>query len=521
LFILAAGEPVQESKEIELKLEFDPIDAQRIKSDPLLEAESLGQPKAQHLVSTYFDTRDLVLSKAGVFLRVREVAGRYLQTVKAMQSKADLLERLEWEQEISGPSPDLTVVDGTPLHALLALVRRASLCPLFETRIRRALRRVAHEGSEIEVAVDEGEIVAGERKVPVSEVELELKAGKTAALFSLARTLSDALPLRLAVKTKSERGFELLSKADRAIEKASDVDIKPNVTVAEAFRAIARSCVRQIVVNEPAVLAGHAEALHQVRVGLRRLRAAISIFADIVADSDLDRVKAELKWITQELGPARDLDVFAADVLEPLQKAHPKDAGVGAARRDFEERRKAAYARATDSLRSERFRKNLLDLVAWIEVGDWASSEAAREPVTALARDELARLRKGIKKRGGDLRHISAHGRHRLRIRAKRLRYATEFFAKTFPAESNLKRRDELLAALKDLQDALGGLNDLETRHGLMNGTGGEESPAAEMAAAIPDPAREAATRERLLAAAEKAFARFAEAKVFWKDDRT
>jgi triphosphatase len=133
------------------------------------------------------------------------------------------------------------------------------------------------------------------------------------------------------------------------------------------------------------------------------------------------------------------------------------------------------------------------------------------------ARTELARLYKGIKKRGGNLRHLSAQRRHRLRIRAKRLRYATEFFAKTFPGERKIRRRDDLLSALKDLQDALGGLNDLETRHGLMNGTGGD-NPPVEMEAAIPDPAREAASRERLLTDAEKAFARFAEAKAFWDE---
>jgi triphosphatase len=515
---VVAGEWAQESKEIELKLEFDPADAERIKSDPLLEAESLAQPESHHLISNYFDTPDFTLSKAGVFLRVREAGGLYVQTVKAMHSKADLLERKEWEREISGPTPDLGVVDGTPLHAVLTRARRASLRPLFATRVHRTLRRVVHGESEIEVAVDEGEIVAGKCKVPVSEVELELKAGNAGELFSLARALAAVLPLRLAVKTKSERGFELLSKADHTVEKASEVDIKPDVTAAEAFRAIARSCLRQIIVNEPAVIASHAEALHQMRVGLRRLRAAISIFADVVAGGDLDRIKAELKWITQELGPARDLDVFAADVLAPLHKAHPKDARVEAARRHFKARRSAAYARAVDSLRSDRFRNGLLDLAAWIEVGNWASSEAAREPIAERARKELARLRKGVKKRGGDLRHISALQRHKLRIRAKRFRYATEFFARTFPGDSNLKRRDELLTALKDLQDALGGLNDLETRHGLMDGTRGEESPA-EMAAAIPDPAREAATRDRLLADAEKAFARFAEAKAFWKDD--
>lgn len=515
---MVAGESAQIPKEIELKLELDPADAPRIKSNRLLAAESLGQAAEEHLVSTYFDTPDHALSKAGVFLRVREKDGRYLQTVKAMQSKADLIDRLEWEREISGPAPDLRVVDGTPLRSLLTRARRASLQPLFETHMRRTLRRVAHGGSEIEVAIDEGEIVAGARKVTISEVELELKGGEAAKLFSLARALSENLPLRLAVKTKAERGFELLSLADVAIEKASEVEIKPEMTTAEAFRAIARSCLRQIIVNEPAMIAGDAEALHQMRVGLRRLRAAISIFADAVENGGADKIEGEMKWITQELGPARDLDVFAADVLKPLQKAKSKDPAVNAALRDFEERRKAAYARAIDSLRSERHRKALLDLAEWIEVGAWAFGEAARGPIVERARTELARLYKGIKKRGGDLRHISARRRHRLRIRAKRLRYATEFFAKTFPGERNIRRRDDLLSALKDLQDALGGLNDLETRHGLMNGTGGDGPPPVEMASAIPDPAREAASRERLLTDAEKAFTRFAQAKAFWDE---
>ena len=92
----------------------------------------------------------------------------------------------------------------------------------------------------------------------------------------------------------------------------------------EAFRAIARNCLRQIIANEPVMCAGRAEGLHQMRIGLRRLRAAIAIFADVVGDEDQKKIKSELKWITQELGPARDLDVFAADVLEPLRASHPE-----------------------------------------------------------------------------------------------------------------------------------------------------------------------------------------------------
>ncbi len=511
---VVASKPVEAGKEIELKLELDPADAPRVRSHPLLASESVGAPVEQRLISTYFDTPDHALAKAGVFLRVRESDGRFVQTVKAMASKCDLIERSEWEREIAGGSPDLTVADGTPLRSVLTRARRSSLQPIFVTNMRRTLRRVVHGGSTIEVALDEGEILAGARMAPISEVELELKEGNAAELFSLARALSEAVPLRLAVKTKAERGFELLSQEEPAVEKAEEVDIRPGMTAAQAFRAIARNCLRQIVSNEPAVFAGHAEALHQMRVGLRRLRAAISIFSDVVSDGGEELIKGDLKWITQELGPARDLDVFAADVLKPLQKAHPKDPGVRAAFRDFEERRKAAYVRAIDSLRSERHRRALLNLAEWVEVGAWASGEAAQRPVIELAGAELSRLRKGIRKRGRDLRHISAAERHKLRIRAKRLRYATEFFANTFPGERNVKRRDELLSALKDLQDALGGLNDLETRHGLMGGRGGGSAP--EMQAAIPDPEREEASRARLLADAEKAFARFANAKAFW-----
>ena len=118
--------------------------------------------------------------------------------------------------------------------------------------------------------------------------------------------------------------------------------------------------------------ADRAEGLHQMRIGLRRLRAAIAIFADVAGDEDQEKIKVELKWITQELGPARDLDVFAADVLEPLRTSHPS--GLTRTQRNFESKRKDAYVRAAGAVRSDRFRTAVLDLVAWVETGDWGSA---------------------------------------------------------------------------------------------------------------------------------------------------
>jgi len=518
--MVAARDSALGSREVELKLEFDPADAARIAAHPALRA-SLTKPQEQDLISTYFDTGDFALRKAGVYLRVRNSGGRYVQTVKADKSDTTLLERLEWEQEIPGASPDLDAVDGTALAPLLTPELRRSLRLLFETRIRRMSYLVEHGGAEIEVAIDRGEIAAGSRRCPVSELELELKRGETAQLFHLARILGDTIPLRLTVKTKAERGFELLETGTHEVEKAGDIDIGPEMTSADAFRAIAQSCLRQIIVNEPAMCRGRAEALHQMRIGLRRLRAAISIFADVVADEDLEKIKAELKWITQELGPARDLDVFAADVLKPLQAARPEDEEVAATHRDFEERRKEAYARAAGSVRSDRFRNAVLDLAEWVEIGPRAAADAERQgrrtrAIAEHAKNQLGRLRKRIKGRGEDLRHRSVHQRHKLRIRAKRLRYATEFFAGTFPGEKSAKRRTEALSALKDLQDALGGLNDIATRHALIVRGGEHEAGGPQEPAPIHGVAA-GASGDTLLRAAERAYARFVRVKAFWK----
>jgi inorganic triphosphatase YgiF len=514
-----ARDSARQGTEVELKLEFNPADAARIASHSALEA---ALPQDQELVSTYFDTPDCALHRLGVYLRIRDSGGRYVQTIKTAKSKTELLERLEWEREIPSKTLDLDGLEGTALEPLLNPAVRASLRPVFETRIARHVCRVEHDDAEIEVAIDRGEIATTTHTRPISEVELELKRGEKRALFRLAHVLAETMSFRLEVKTKAERGYELLHDRLYAAEKAADIDIPPEMATGEAFRAVAQSCLRQIMANEPSMCAGQAEALHQMRIGLRRLRAALAIFADVVADEHLKTIKGELKWITKELGPARDLDVFGADVLRPLRAKLPADPAIAASHRQFEEKRIAAYARAAAGARSLRFRAAMLDLAEWIETGPWSEDDDKERkalrtrPVAEHAKKKLARLRKRIKNKGADLRHRSVRGRHRLRIRAKRLRYATEFFAGTFPGEARAKRRTESLSALKDLQDALGGLNDLATRHVLIaddlaGDAGPAESAAAHAQLAAPD------TEETLLRKGERAFTRFAETEAFWK----
>jgi triphosphatase len=517
---VSAHEPARHAKEIELKFELDPEDAARTASHPLLR-HTLVPPEERDLVSAYFDTAEFALRKARVYLRVRDTGTGYVQTVKSMRSEAEPVQRLEWERQITSPRPELDHAEGTALSPLLTPEVRASLRKLFETVVKRKAYLVASGDSEIEVALDQGEIVAGERRRPISELELELKRGEMRDLFSLARSFAQALPLRLAVKTKAERGYELVEGGRHDVEKAADIDIKHDMTSAEAFRAIAHSCLRQVIVNQPAMSKGQAEGLHQMRIGLRRLRAAISIFEDVVADEQQEKIETELKWITKELGPARDLDVFAADVLKPQREAMPGDEAIAAALRNVEEKRAAAYERAATAARSDRFRNVIIDLVEWIEVGPWSTEDKERgekrtRPIAELARKELGRLRKRVKKKGADLRHQSVQQRHKLRIRAKRLRYATEFFTGTFDGGTSEKRRSDSLSALKDLQDSLGALNDIATRPVLVTHLVGE-GDATGQPSAHHDLAASKDQTEALLRQAEDAFARFVDAKAFWK----
>ena len=336
---------------------------------------------------------------AGIFLRVRRVGDRHIQTVKAV-TPGDLFSRGEWEQEIEGPSPDLGQAKDSPIGSLSDQDLGKMLKPVFETRVERKVSRLQKNGSDIEIALDQGIIDTGERTIPVSELELEIKRGDPAELFRLARELTESVPLQLAVKSKPERGYALREGADgNPIEKAAEPEISPTMTVDQAFKVIGRSCLRQLLANRPAMLAGKPEALHQMRIGLRRLRTAISIFKEVVADSKRERIKSELKWITGELGPARDLDVLSDEVVRSLGDVVP-DRDLSGTRKEIEHRRQESYRHATRSIKSTRFAQALLETAEWIEVGTWTSTAdplmclRRERPIALHAAAELARQTK-------------------------------------------------------------------------------------------------------------------------------
>jgi inorganic triphosphatase YgiF len=516
-------------REVELKLEFDHADAGRIKRRLSLEGRKNGR-ETQKLVSVYFDTPDLRLQQGGMSLRVRRIGKKHTQTIKSGEQGGVLADRAEWEQDIPGPLPDLAAARGTGLDSLLDELTTESLRPVFETRVERTSYRLERRGARIEAALDVGEVDTGENRVPVCELEFELLRGGSEELFQLAKAIGERVPLRLSVKTKADRGYALIRNESNAVAKAEAVRLAPTMTCEEAFRIVGRNCLAQLVANESVMPGGDSEALHQMRIALRRLRAAISTFSEVLADNECERIKGELKWITGELGAARDLDVFVAEVLTPLRQQNPKQPGLGALNRDIEGRRTRAHNSAAEAVRSQRFRTLVLDTAQWLEAGPWTKDNddlrrlRRHQPVAALAADELARHQRKIRKKGKSLRHLDAPERHKLRIRGKKLRYAIEFLADVFPGKKSAKRRAAALSSLKELQDALGGLNDIAARERLVAEvvlskrprSNGRAAPERAFAGGVIFGSQEA-HQERMLAAAETAYARFRKVKPFWK----
>ncbi|MFL5114889.1 MAG: CHAD domain-containing protein, partial [Microvirga sp.] len=326
------------ANEIELKLEFAADATGQLLQHPLMSQARMLPGQGGILHAVYYDSTDFALHKAGLTLRVRKQNGRSTQTIKAeRKARGFALDRGEWEIPVDG-GLDLASAAGTPLAALVSNEAiRADLKPVFTVETDRQAFEIKRNGATIELALDEAKASTDSGAEQFCEVELELKDGDPSALFALADDLADSIPFRLSPITKSERGYRLLGQADSGPVKAGRIVVPTTAASAEAFQMIARSCLSQIIRNEALLRrSGAPELLHQMRVGFRRLDAAISLFKPMLQDRDSDAIRTELRWAGKKLAPARDLDVLIARLRKANDTAMSLPALAEAGRRRAE-----------------------------------------------------------------------------------------------------------------------------------------------------------------------------------------
>src|SRR6266700_428793 len=515
--------------EVELKLWVAPDDIVALRNHPHF-ADSLHNHSHEILDTTYFDSDDLFLRDHGFNLRVRHIRGKSVQTIKSTDHGVGLFERSEWEQTIEGDEPDLSHVNDTALGPLLGDDVRTALKPVFETRFERTVCHLNGNGADVLMAIDEGQILATGSSRPISEIELELKHGSPADLFKIARDILNIVPAQLGFKSKPERGYELAEKTAVAAETAYDPELSAAMSAGRAFTLVARACLRHMAANVHLILGQDGNALHQMRVALRRLRAAISLFSAVVADDRAEAIKTELRWLARELGPARDLDTLLVEVIQPLRKRHLHEPGLASISKMFTRKRLKSYRQAHAAIQSARFRTLVLDTVEWVEAGPWGSSEdapmrAQRDmPIEIFASEQLSRRYKRVRRRGARINKLDPEQLHRLRIDVKKARYATEFFSRLYDGKKIGKQCKKMKSCLMQLQGCLGRLNDIVTHKALFAGiierpAGGltqEQGRHRAYAAGLIIGDQQAQVG-KLLDRARKAHSRFERGKAFWK----
>jgi inorganic triphosphatase YgiF len=454
---------------VETELKFR-IPASNLKSPTKLQIAGgkVGERIESDLVSTYFDTGKHKLKRHGLSLRVRKDGEKQIQTVKSANTTQ--FGRGEWETEIGKDAPDLGKADGTPLEQFALKKLRRRLKPIFKTSVHRITLPVRTRRSAIELAIDRGSIIAGRRSSSVNELELELKSGHLVDLFRIAKSIERKLGAELDLQSKAELGYNLADGNDQHVIFAEAPELDGEMTVDEAFRAIARSAVRHFSGNAEAVRNSDPEGIHQMRVGLRRLRAEISLFSKLLSGAGTQKIKAQLKWLTGELAPARELDVFVKKKIEPATRDALLRRGGQAIKQEFSERCDQAFARARKAVNSERFRKLMIDVLQWIESRKTTATSRASMPISKFAADVLHRRIRKVRKDGRDLNKMSSLARHKLRIRVKKIRYAVEFFETLFSSKREKKQLARLSRHLKKIQDALGALNDFVAHREMVGG---------------------------------------------------
>lgn len=484
------------AREIELKLELDPVAQEDIKKSGAIAGFNASRAVTKTLQSIYFDTPDQVLRAAKISLRVRKSGRSWVQTAKLGTGvMGGLSSPVEAEHPVKGRALDFSVIEDAGIRTKLeAILANTPVAECFETVMKRTARQLTREedGTHIELAFDTGNILAGPESHPLTELEMELKSGPASALYEAAKLLLGDVPFRFSPFNKAERGYRFAEgRTDDQIEPffAEPVIFEKGITAEHAFRDVLRSCLRQITENRLAVLASEdPEGPHQLRIGLRRLRSAFRLFKPVLNPATMAPLDQLARTIAGEAGALRDLDVLIDEIIRPLTGKAPASICFDALLDHLNASRdKDTRATLLTHLKSAEVNAFLLDLAAytegrgWLDPDNFNQTELLAQPIEAFAVSALTRQWKKVNRYGKRIDDLTIPERHEMRKAMKKLRYGIEFFECLY-TRADVK---PLLKRMKRLQDIFGYLNDVAMAESLPEKTSITGAKAQEAAQAI------------------------------------
>lgn len=444
------------SADIELKLSLTPEQLSRLRAQALLRGALRPGGKRSKRLNTYYDTDQFLLRDNAIVLGVERSGDRHVQTMASPQEPDTAT-----VSEISGNKPDVSRIAVRRWRKLLTREGHdVKLSPVFTTEVESSRVPLQVDDSRIDLALDVGHIRANGREQPICEARLALVAGQPQRLYQLALDLHDAVPFHIEHRDTILRGYSLLSDESRPVGRMAVAGFAADATVGTAFHALARQGLAHLCANEDVVLTrGNPDAVHQMRVAVRWLRALLTAFRPAL-DHDATRfLIAEFKWLQGQLGHARDWDVFLQTTLTPLAERLRAEPSLDELRRAAETARHDAYGVVRATLGDRRYTRLLLRLQLWLDSTAWDGKDAPvalRAPLVSLAERILEKRYRKLRKLGGRFAELSEAEMHEVRLRAKTLRYAAEFFVPIYAGKGSKK----FIHALTEIQDTLGSLHD-------------------------------------------------------------
>ncbi|KRR16293.1 hypothetical protein CQ14_33250 [Bradyrhizobium lablabi] len=474
-----------EQAEIELKLLAPHGALEKLREMPVIMQHARNRGAFRWLETVYYDTPEHLLFQRGMSLRVRRSGKHFIQTLKLLPNIGQPLTRRQWEAPVDDLTPDLARLPADEVGDPVTTLTNDALVPVFATRVRRHARQLELSDASVEIAFDEGTIEVDGRKEVLSEIELELKSGNAGVLFDLGTQLLDAAPLQVGTRSKAERGYALAFDVVQPAAKAELVSITAEHMVDDVIALLIGTCWHHLLKNHVVAQEGaDPEGVHQMRVALRRLRTICALFRRDIPSPAFQAVNEEARWLMQQLGPARDWDVFAETTITRLVAAAP-EVDLGGLREAVERQRKSSYAALQAVLAEPRCSRFLLSLGQLVERRGWRN-EIGNEalavlslPMPTLADKILARLHRKALRRGAHFRKLNVYAQHDLRIDLKKLRYAAEFFLPLYATHAPAKRYVKRLAGL---QTSLGRACDIASGRILLDAIRQEDRPALHLA---------------------------------------
>lgn len=451
--------------ELELKLAATPEKLLDIKNLKLAGVESQTPWETRHLDNTYFDSKSFKLRELGIGMRIREVDGKLVQTVKsAGKAIGGLHQRNEDNVDLTENKLDTGLINDPYLQILVeeAQEEDGEFSACFKTNFDRTQSLLNFsDGTIIELALDSGTISVGEKSLPICEIELELIEGSAEYVFALGRYLIKELDLTLFNASKARRGYSLCEKASLDYLRLEVTELSPGIEAEMAFEKICFSAFKhwqhyEMFLNQQSA---HSAVLEMYRA-LIFLQHMYIVFAGLIPRQATNDLKNSWDWLAEAMRPIVDAAKHKRYLSKYLEEKADWDL-VEEQQKKIQSEVEEKIQEFKELLATQRYNLMMLNMSQWLYSKEWRNFMQEKQqqnlstPIVDYARKQFDHMSSELKRELGPKIDLEPQDYFKTIAKIRRALDTGLFFGGLFDTQKRLAYRkpwSDILDAIRDLQ---------------------------------------------------------------------